>query len=110
MIDSWESKHATSGHGEINITGRPRLGNQCADIHLHNMGWEQDNELSVSYWMRHVAYEEIDEYTVPLHALQKHTGLHNYESIWCIPLKMDYNGIMISGCVAVFVQEMCNDY
>ena len=25
-------------------------------------------------------------------------------------LKMDYNGIMISGCVAVFVQEMCNDY
>ena len=22
---------------------------------------------------------------------------------------MDYNGIMISGCVAVFVQEMCND-
>ena len=25
-------------------------------------------------------------------------------------LKMDYNGIMISGCVAVFVREMCNDY
>ena len=25
-------------------------------------------------------------------------------------LKMDYNGIMISGCVAVFVQEMCDDY
>ena len=25
-------------------------------------------------------------------------------------LKMDYSGIMISGCVAVFVQEMCNDY
>ena len=24
--------------------------------------------------------------------------------------KMDYNGTMISGCVAVFVQEMCNDY
>ena len=25
-------------------------------------------------------------------------------------LKIDYNGIMISGCVAVFVREMCNDY
>ena len=30
------------------------------------------------------------------------------QDVWF--LKMDYNGIMISGCVAVFVQEMCNDY
>ena len=25
-------------------------------------------------------------------------------------LKMDYNGIMIGGCVAVLVREMCNNY
>ena len=34
----------------------------------------------------------------------------NVNGVMLFSLKMDYNGIMISGCVAVLVREMCNDY
>ena len=39
-----------------------------------------------------------------------HRSLKWWKRVFSICLKMDYNGIMISGCVAVLVREMCNDY